>query len=108
MTAKGFLRATAWFAFGGIFLLGGALAYIVYVDRSADRNAREFCGMIAARSDISATKARAAAANISSGSTGSQFDFYFIHFFAFDRAVCEVSTDKAGKVVSVTVQMEID
>jgi len=109
MTRKGIFRAALWLSIAAVVVFACLLAYGVYVDEAADRSAREFCDVIPIGSDISAIKAKAAEQNIYGGvEAGGEYSFFFFHFFAFDKAVCEVSASKTGKVISRAVEIEID
>lgn len=94
-------------------LTGAAVAIVVvfvgcvaYVNWSAEKRAREFCSRIPVGSDISSATSKANDGKILWGSA-SGYTFYFSGFI-FDKAVCEVSVDKAGKVISKNTEMEYD
>jgi len=82
------------------------VCYVAYANRSAESRAHEFCDAISIGSDISASTARANDGKILWGSKDG-YTFYFSGFM-FDKAVCEVSVSKEGKVISKKAEMEYD
>jgi hypothetical protein len=74
--------------------------------RAAERRAHEFCDAIAIGSDISTAVAKAKAEDVFWGSVQG-YTFYFPATL-FDKAVCEVTVDREGKVVSKEAEMEYD
>ena len=95
------------------FALGGSVFLTVWL---VDRQARRFCDETPIGSDISDATARANAIKIIWGASdkyyhnapkgaGSPYNFYFIATFE-DKAVCEVSIDREGKVTSKHVEIQ--
>jgi hypothetical protein len=105
-----------------VLLFSGALVALgVYADWAAEKNARAFCDEISIGSDISTATARAADRKIMFGpssaierkalwgaSDSGVYTFYFFAAFIFDKAVCEVSVNREGKVRSKFSEMEYD
>ena len=92
----------------------GALA--AYANWHAERATREFCDETPIGSDISAAATRAEKKhllwaggrhNAGVGETVSPYTFYFFGF-VMDKAVCEVSISREGKVRSKHSEMELD
>ena len=82
------------------------VASIYYANRSAERRSREFCDGISIGSDIYTATVRANSRKILWGRAGG-YTFYFPGFI-FDKAVCEVTVNQDGKVVSKSAEMEND
>jgi hypothetical protein len=101
-----YLKITLKVASAVILLCVAAVACILYLNWHVERRAREFCDEIAIGSDISTATARAKERKVFWGSAGG-YTFYFPGF-AFDKAVCAVSVDQGGKVVSKHSEMEYD
>src|SRR5580658_7216859 len=106
MDRKRTFRVVMGVALALIACLGVFVAGVAYANWSAQRRAREFCSTIPVGSDISAATARAASKNIL-WSSSSVYAFYFSGFI-FDKAVCRVSVEKDGKVISKMAEMEYD
>jgi hypothetical protein len=106
MNSKRIYRWIIGIALVAVACVGGFVACVLYVNWSAERRAREFCSMIPIGSDISAAAARATEKKILWGSE-SGYTFYFSGFI-FDKAVCQVSVSKEGKVISRIAEMEYD
>jgi hypothetical protein len=88
----------------------GAFAVIAacvrYLDWSADRTAKAFCDAIKPGSEIASAIEHAKGKKILYGSSGA-YTFYFPGTM-FNKAVCTVSVDQAGKVTSKSSEMEYD
>lgn len=82
------------------------VAALFFPNWAAERRAREFCGEISIGSDISAVTAKANDRKIFWGKNGG-YTFYFPGMI-FDKAVCEVSVGRDGKVISRISEMEND
>jgi hypothetical protein len=106
MNKKRIFRWTIGGALVAVACVGGFVVCVVYANWSAERSAREFCGMIPIGSDISAATAKAKEKKILWGSE-SGYTFYFSGFI-FDKAVCEVSVSKEGEVISRIAEVEYD
>lgn len=100
----------------GIFVLvlciclGAFTAFILYVDRLAERRARELCDGIAIGSNVATAIASANREGISNGFSDdahSVQDFYFRGYWT-NVAVCEVSVSEDGNVKSKNSYMEYD
>ncbi len=74
--------------------------------QAAEMKAHAFCDAIAIGSDISTTVSRAKAAGIFFGTAGG-YSFYFPATM-FDKAVCEVTVNHDGRVISKGAVMEFD
>ena len=74
--------------------------------RAAEMKAHAFCDAIAIGSDISTAVSRAKAEDIFLGTAGG-YTFYF-PATSFDKAVCEVTVTRDGKVISKDAVMEYD
>jgi len=75
--------------------------------RSAEKRAQQFCDGIAVGSDASQAISRAVENKILYDSNGG-YTFFFPSITGFDKAICGVSIDKNGKVLSKSWRMEID
>jgi hypothetical protein len=89
-----------------IIFCGAVVASIFYANRSAERRSREFCDEISIGSDISTATVRANSRKILWGHED-RYTFYFPGFI-FDKAVCEVTVNQHGKVISKSAEMEYD
>ena len=74
--------------------------------RVADKRAHEFCDVIAIGSDICAAVTKAKAESIFWGAAQG-YTFYF-PATSFDKAVCEVTVDREGRVLTKNAEMEYD
>jgi hypothetical protein len=90
-----------------IAICGAAAASIAYINQHAERSARAFCGAILIGSEIGAAESTAKGARIFFGESGGRYTFYFPGVI-FDKAVCEVSVSKEGRVISRKAEMEWD
>jgi hypothetical protein len=90
-----------------IAFCGAAVASVAYSNWYAERSARTFCGAILIGSEISAATSTAKGRRIFFGESSGQYTFYFPGVI-FDKAVCEVSVSKEGKVISRKAEMEWD
>ena len=89
-------------------ILGAAalLAVGLYVDRSAERDARAFCDATPIGASISIAIAKANAKKVLWG-TARFYSFYFPGVI-FDKAICEVEVDEHGIVVRKGYVVEHD
>ena len=106
MNQRRILRIAVGIAAVVICCFVALLWYVAHANQSAERRAREFCDAISIGSDISVHTARANDGKILWVSKGG-YTFYFSGFI-FDKAVCEVSVSKEGRVTSKTAEMEYD
>jgi hypothetical protein len=106
MNKKRIFRWAIGVALVAVACVGGYVVCIFYANWSAERSAREFCSMIPIGSDIAAATVRATEKNILWGSDNG-YTFYFSGFI-FDKAVCQVSVSKEGKVISRIAETEYD
>jgi hypothetical protein len=93
-------------ALAAVVCFGVLVASVWGTNWLAERRARRFCSMIPIGSDIAAATATATKRRILWGSYGG-YTFYFPGVI-FDKAVCEVSVSKEGKVLSRNAEMEYD
>jgi hypothetical protein len=93
---------------GAIILCAGAaiVGCVYYLNWSAEKKANAFCADIVIGSDISLATQKANRLGISFGSYKG-YTFYFPGTM-FTKAICSVSVDQAGKVVSKAYEMEYD
>jgi hypothetical protein len=89
-----------------ILCCGAVVGCIGYANWSAERRARAFCDEIAIGSDISTAIERAKDKKLLWGPAGG-YTFYFPGFM-FDKAVCQASVNREGKVISKGAVMEYD
>jgi hypothetical protein len=106
MNRRWILRSVIGLVLAVAIAFSALVGAVLYANWSAERSAREFCSMIPIGSDISAATTVATSKGIHWGSYGG-YTFYFPGFI-FDKAVCEVSTSKEGKVISRRSEMEYD
>ncbi len=106
MAKKIVVVVLAILAFGGVLV--GA---ILWVDRSAELRARTFCEKITVGSNVMSAVKEASSQSVLYGSiakqSGTDYSFYFPAII-FNKAVCYVSSDKNGTVISRASIMEYD
>lgn len=103
----GWRRLVVRIVLAAVLVVIASVGYVFYSISSAEKKARSFCDEIEIGSDIGAAVARAGEKGIAYGS-GSGYAFYFPTVTVFDRAVCGVSVNADGKVISKRSQMEYD
>jgi hypothetical protein len=106
MSRKWLVRGVVGLIVVAVVFVGAIFAGALYINRSAERHATEFCEAIPVGSAISVAIAEAARRKVL-WSTGRTYAFYFSGLF-FDKGVCEVSVSDGGKVVSKSARMEFD
>jgi hypothetical protein len=107
MNRKRILQWVVGLAVAVIAFCGAAVGFVAYINWRAERSARAFCGAILIGSEIGTATSTAKDAKIFFGESGGQYTFYFPGVI-FDKAVCEVSVSKEGKVISRKAEMEWD
>jgi hypothetical protein len=85
---------------------GSVVGCVYYLDWSAKRKANEFCARIDLGSAITVVTAKASRLGILYGSDAG-YTFYFPGTM-FNKAICAVSVDNTGNVVSKVVEIEYD
>lgn len=106
MSRKRLVRGVVGLIIVAVVFVGVILAGALYINRSAERDASEYCEAIPVGSAISVAVAEAARRKVL-WSMGRTYVFYFSGLF-FDKGVCEVSVSDGGKVASKTARMEFD
>jgi hypothetical protein len=85
---------------------GAIVGWIYYLNWSAEKKASAFCADIIVGSDIALAVQKANRLGVHYGSYKG-YTFYFPGMI-FDKAICAVSVDQGGKVVSKASEMEHD
>jgi hypothetical protein len=104
--AKNLLKSLGIIGAFIVCVCGAIVGCIYYLNWSAEKKASAFCAEIDLGSDIALATMKANQLGIRYGSYKG-YTFYFPGMM-FDKAICSVSVDQAGKVVSKASEMEHD
>ena len=106
MTAKKNPRLLIRFGAGIVLILVALVGIGLYLNYSAEKNARQFCAEIPVGSDIAIAVAKAKDSGIRHWYE--EWHTFYFPGSMFDVAVCEVSTDPQGRVKAKSARIERD